>query len=200
MFTVVTSEKVAINQLVALELGYAHQDALQRVFIGFVEKVTPVGTQRAKLVCRELSAALFNRLPLDLRHVSGREVLARINELTGLNFATPNEKYATKKVANFFNLGNGYQAMNMIGRVFNVPDYIWQQQGNGVIYVGSWAQSRWAKLKNLVLPEKLFDQQEASNSAQVATIPQLRPGMRVNGHRITQITFKGNNMVLAWNK
>lgn len=197
IFTVVAPEIIGTNQLVVFDLGYAGRD-LQRWFIGYTEKVVPQGSARAKLFCRQLSAALANKLPLDLRHVSLRDVLTTINEKTGLNFATPDQSYAKRQVANFYNLGNGYQAMNMIGRVFNIPDYIWQQQGNGVIYVGSWADSRWSQVKNIVLPQNLFDQVQANNQARLPAMPQLRPGMRVNGKRLTEITFQQNHMDLIW--
>lgn len=199
IFTVANAGTLAVNQLVLFDVGYSHQDTLQRFFIGFVEKVTPVGQQRTKLVCRELSAALAHPMPLNLRHVSMRDVLTAINEKTCLDFATPGEPYATKKVANFFNLGTGYQAMMMIGRVFNVPDYIWQQQGRGVVYAGSWKHSRWAKTQNVTLPQAMFDKESGGNSARLAAVPALRPGVRVNGHRITDIELNQNHMVLTWN-
>ena len=100
-------------------------------------------------------------------------------------------------MANFFNVGSGYQAMTAIGRLFAIPDYIWQQQ-SGVVYVGSWADSRWAGINNMALPANLFDGQSAQNSAKVAAIPQLRPGLRINGKRLTSVEFEKNHMVIAW--
>ena len=197
IFTVAEPGNISSNQLVVFELGYAGRE-LQRWFIGYVEKVVPVGNARAKLFCRQLSAVLANKLPLDLRHVSLRDVLTKINQDTGLNFATPDQDYAKRQVANFYNLGTGYQAMNMLGRVFNIPDFIWQQQGNGVIYVGSWADSRWSQVKNIVLPANMFDQVQANNQARLPAMPQLRPGLRLNGKRLTEITFQQNHMDLIW--
>lgn len=197
-YTVVTNEAEPVKrfQLVTFDVGYSNQ-SLHRWFIGFVDKVVPVGDKRVKVFCRELSAALAKPLPLNLRHVSARDVVTEINRVTGLNFAMPSTSYSDTKVANFYNVGTGYAAMEAIGRVFNIDDYIWQQQA-GVIYVGSWADSRWAKKKDLLLPAGLFDGQLANNSAKIAAMPQLRPGLRIRGNRITTIEFEKNHMTVAW--
>lgn len=198
-FTVVTAELIKANQLVTFDMGYSQQASMQRWFIGMTETVVPVGDKQVKVFCRELSSALSHSLPLNLRHVSLRDVLAEINTITGLNFATPDQSYSTTKVANFFNVGSGYQAMALLGRVFNIPDFMWQQQ-SGVIYVGSWADSRWASIKNMALPANLFDGQSVNESAMVAAMPILRPGVRINGNRITAIDFQQNKMTLSWKK
>ena len=197
-FTIVSDEEtVNKNQLVTFDFGYSTQDALQRWFIGVTDQVVMTGDKRVKIFCRELSSVLIHTLPLNLRHVSLREVLKAIHDITGLDFSTPDKDYATRKVANFYNLGNGYQAMAALEKVFNIPDFIWQQQ-SGVIYVGSWADSRWASVKNMQLPENLFSDHSAQNSSRVAAIPALRPGVRIGGKRINIIEFAGNHMELKW--
>lgn len=198
-FNVVAGEAIVANQLVTFDIGYSHQSAMQRWFIGVTEKVVPVGNKQVKVFCRELSSALSHPLPLNLRHVSLRDVLAEINTITGLNFATPDKDYSTTKVANFFNIGSGYQAMALLGRVFKIPDFIWQQQA-GVVYVGSWADSRWATIKNMAIPANLFAGHSANERAEIAAIPLLRPGIRVSGNRITSIEFTQNKMTLSWKK
>lgn len=197
-FTIVGDDNaISQNQLVTFDLGYSSQDALQRWFIGITEQIVQTGDKRVKIFCRELSSVLAHTLPLSLRHVSLRDVLKAINDITGVNFSTPDKDYASRKVANFYNLGTGYQAMAALDKVFNIPDFIWQQQ-SGVIYVGSWADSRWASVKNMLLPENLFIEHSAQNSAKVAAFPSYRPGIRINGKRINIIEFAGNHMVLKW--
>jgi len=199
-FTVLVDDVVVKkNQLVTFDFGYTTQASTQRWFIGLTEKIVPVGEKRLKVFCRELSSALSNPLPLNLRHVSARDVVKEINRITGLNFSIPDKPYSTKKVANFYNVGSGYQALESMGRVFKIPDYIWQQQ-SGVIYVGSWADSRWAEIKNMMIPKQLFDGHSANESALIAAIPFLRPGMRVRGNRLTSIEFQKNHMTVSWKK
>jgi len=187
-----------INQAVAFDIGYNQQDNSQRLFLGYVEKVVPQVSGKYQLFCRELSAVLNNPLPLSLRHCSLKTVLKAVHEKTGLNFSIPEQDYSENLIANFFNLGNGYQVMQQLGKVFKIPDFIWQQQGKGIIYVGSWAQSRWAN-REVVLPADVFNQQSAQNSAKILAIPALRPGVELNGLRIDQIEFSGNHMVISWN-
>lgn len=198
-FTVVVDDAISINQLVSFDLGYSQQASLQRWFIGVTDKVVAVGNKRIKVFCRELSSILSHPLPLNLRHVDLRDVVAEINNITGINFATPDAPYTTTKVANFYNLGSGYLAMAAMARVFNINDYIWQQQ-SGIVYVGSWAHSRWADFENIEIPVNMLDGHNANQSARIAAIPQLRPGMGINGNRLTSVEFAQNHMTLGWGK
>ncbi len=191
------TDVVKKGDLVTFDLGWAKQAALQRLFIGWVTKVNPMDNKRVKILCTELSGALRFNVPLDLRHVTLRDVLLQINKLTGLNFATPDADYATRQAANFFNTGSGYQALESIGRVFEIDDYMWQQQG-GIIYVGSWADSRWAAVDDMILPEKLFEGHSANEVSKLAAIPALRPGVRINSRLVNRLDFSENKMTLSW--
>jgi hypothetical protein len=189
---------VAAKQVVSFTLGYAKHDTMQRVFLGFVESVNTVD-KRQKLFCRELSAVLYAPLRLDLRHVTMQEVIADIHTKTGLTFSVGDGAYSSKKVANFYNLGNGYQAMQSMGRVFGIDKYFWQQQGHGVIYAGSWQDSRWADLP-IELGGEMFTEHLSNNSAKLVAIPALRPGVKLNGNIVTKVDFSGNQMVVTWKK
>jgi hypothetical protein len=200
-FTLMSSDnEVKVGQLVVYEFGYSSQDNLQRFFIGSVDKVVHIQDSQTRVFCREISAALANPLALNLRHVSLRDVATEINNITGLNFSIPDQPYADAKVANFYCLGSGYLAMQSMGSVFNIADMIWQQQGAGVIFAGSWADSRWSSIKNMLVPNNLFDNHSVNESARIAAIPQLRPGMRINHNRLTKIEFEKNHMILSWGK
>ena len=114
-----------------------------------------------------------------------------------LNFSIPDQKYSTTKVPHFSNLGNGYQAVETLGRVFEIDDYIWQQQGGGQVYVGSWADSRW-KGRDVELDDLMFKAHLSSQSAEIAAVPGLMPGAVVNGKRLTHVEFAANSMMLTW--
>jgi len=195
-FTVDANDQpIKPRQLVAFQIGYTQQKTMSRLFFGYVESVTDID-RRQRLFCRELSAVLNNPLPLNLRHVKLTSVLAEITRLTGLKFSVPDMPYASTHVANFYNLGNGYQALDRIQSVFSIDDYFWQQQGHGVIYVGSWTDSRWSSRAADISP-RLFDQQ-TNETARVAAIPMLRPGVALNGHRVVDLQFKDNHMEVSW--
>jgi len=197
-FTVTTAaDNIKAGSVAALDIGYANHDDASRLFLGYVESVTPIDGKHCKLFCRELSAMLKMAMPLNLRHPTLRDVLKAIGEKTGLSFSAPDKAYSTTKIPHFANVGNGYQAMDGIGRAFRIDDYLYQQQGEGVVFVGSYADSRWAD-KSVDIDASYFAEQLSSNSAKVAAIPAMRPGVVVNGKRITGLEFAGNFMTMSW--
>ena len=58
-------------------------------------------------------------------------------------------------------------------------------------------QKRWAD-KQVELPPSLFTAHLSNNSATLAAIPSLRPGVMLNGNILTQLDFSGNQMGLKW--
>lgn len=187
-----------VRGLVVLDVGY-NERALQRHFIGHVERCTAPNSQQQVLFCRELTSVLALPLPMNLRHVDLRQVLAEIGARTGLRFRTPDKAYARTKTPYFYNLAAGFQAMDSLGRVFGIPDFIWQQQGDGEVFAGSWADSFWGARAPLPLPAELFDSYQGNQSAMVAALPGLRPGAAINqGERVTSVTLAGTQMALRW--
>ncbi|WP_028681534.1 hypothetical protein [Pseudomonas chlororaphis] len=187
-----------VKGLVTLDIGY-NEAPLQRHFIGYVERCSAANSIEQVLFCRELAAILANPLPLNLRHVDLRAVLGAISEQTGLRFRVPEQPYASVRAPFFYSLAAGYQAMDSLGRVFNIPDFIWQQQGNGEVFVGSWADSFFGTRPPLQLPTELFDGYQGNQSAMVAALPGLRPGATINqGERITSVTLSDNQMGIRW--
>ncbi len=187
-----------VRGLVVLDVGY-NDRALQRHFIGHVERCTSVNSVQQVLFCRELASVLAQPLPMNLRHVDLHQVLAAISERTGLRFRIPVQAYARVKVPYFYSLAAGYQAMDSLAQVFGIPDFIWQQQGDGEVFVGSWADSFWGARAPIPLPKELFDDFQGNQSAMVSALPGLRPGAVINqGERITSVTLAGTQMAIRW--
>lgn len=187
-----------LRGLVTLDIGY-NERALQRHFIGHVERCTAANARQQVLFCRELTSVLALPLPMNLRHVDLRQVLAEVGARTGLRFRVPERAYAQQRVPYFYSLAAGFQAMNSLGRVFGIPDVVWQQQGDGEVFVGSWADSFWGARAPLQLPVELFDSYQGNQSAMVAALPGLRPGASINqGERITAVTLAGTQMAIRW--
>ncbi|TKK40200.1 hypothetical protein PflCFBP13517_16990 [Pseudomonas fluorescens] len=188
----------SVKGLVTLDIGY-NDSTLQRHFIGYVERSTTANSTQQVLFCRELAAILANPLPLNLRHVDLRAVLVEISQHTGLRFRVPEKPYAGVKAPFFYSLAAGYQAMDSLARVFNIPDFIWQQQGDGEVFVGSWADSFFGVRPPLQLPAELFDDYQGNQSAMIAALPGLRPGATINyGERITSVALVDNQMAIRW--
>ncbi|WP_204126914.1 hypothetical protein [Pseudomonas ogarae] len=195
-FTVQSS--APLKGLVTLDIGY-NQSTLQRHFIGYIERCTAANAVEQMLFCRELTAVLANPLPMNLRHVDLRAVLAEISEQTGLRFRVPDRPYAGIKAPYFYSLATGYQAMDSLARVFGIPDFIWYQQGNGEVFVGSWADSFFGLRAPLQIPTELFDGYQGNQSAMVAALPGLRPGAKINtGERVTHLGLEQDKMWLKW--
>lgn len=187
-----------VSGLVTLDIGY-NESALQRHFIGYVERCTTANGVEQIVFCREVAAVLSKSMPMNLRHVDLRAVLADISSKTGLRFRVPDQPYTKVKAPYFYSLAAGYQAMDSMGTVFGIPDFIWQQQGDGEVFVGSWADSFFGARAPLQLPVSLFDGYQGNQSAMVAALPGLRPGASINqGERITSVTLAGTQMAIRW--
>lgn len=195
-FTVQAS--APLKGLVTLDIGY-NESTLQRHFIGYVERCTAANSLQQVLFCRELAAILAKPLPLNLRHVDLRAVLEEVSKHTGLKFRVPDKSYTRVKAPFFYSLATGYQAMDSLARVFSIDDLVWQQQGNGEVFVGSWADSFFGARAPLQLPTELFEGYQDNQSAMVAALPGMRPGATINqGERVTSVALAGTQMALKW--
>lgn len=168
---------------------------LQQFFVGYVHRSVTAGPNKQSVLARELVNLLEKPLPLSLRHVNARDVLGHISAETGLAFTMPAEPYSTRRVAYFYNMASGFHALDEIGRAFGVPDYVWQQNGDGSVYAGSHAHSRWATCP-VELPAHFFSNASSSNRYTCAAIPAMRPGAVLNGQRVADVLLTGNTMTL----
>lgn len=101
----------------------------------------------------------------------------------------PDKSYAEVKAPFLYSLA----------RLFNIHGFIWQQQGDGEVFVGSWADSFFGVRPPLQLPAELFDDYQGNQSAMIAALPGLRPGATINhGERITSVALVDNQMAIRW--
>lgn len=187
---------IANKSAVSFSVGYSQHDGLQQIFEGYIEDVTKVDAKKVHIFCREWLGALAYSIPLSLRHPDMKEVLGIVTEKTGIQFSVPDEDYATKKIPNFVNIGSGLHLLKAIGEVFEVDDFIYQQQGDGVVYVGSWQHCRWNG-RDVDIEDHHFDEQISNKSARLAISPVLRPAVVLNGKRLKSIEYSGNFMTVT---
>lgn len=182
---------------VEFSLGWNIQSELTLFFTGEVATSTPVGYKQQRLLCRELSARLDNTKPVALRHPTLKEVLAKYAELTELSFIVPEKPYADTKVPAFYGLGSAYHAMQNLGAVFHIDDYVWLTQGDGKVFAGSWEDSRW-KGKEVEIPRAVFKKASADGLCAMPAAPAIRPGCVVNkdagGGRVVSVSLSGITM------
>ncbi|ELL0595105.1 hypothetical protein Q6U54_000683 [Vibrio vulnificus] len=183
------------NTIVAIELGWG--DAIDRVFLGYIERVQPAEKGWSELFCRELGAILYKPLDVILRHPTLMQLLSEVTNKTALQFVVPEKAYSKTAIPCFYSDGNGYRVMDELGQAFGIDDLFWQQQGNGQIYVGSWKDSYWAD-KPVTIPSQLMTNHTASKSVNIPAIPKIKPGVVVNGVRLVGVEFKGTEVKITW--
>ena len=192
---VVVSDK-DLSGIVMMNAGWSESQTY-RYFIGYIERSVAINPKQKKLFCRELSATLNRPMDLGLRHVTAKDVLIELSRLTNINFNYPDSPYMDEVAPYFYHLGSGYQAMDTIGRVYEINQYIWQMQTDGSLYVGSWQESRWAD-KPVQIPDDLFTDHMSTNSAKLPMSPALRPGVKFNRGIIHSVQLSSETMVISW--
>ncbi|WP_312156363.1 hypothetical protein [Lelliottia nimipressuralis] len=193
----ITAESVTdcTGQLVRLDLGMG--DTTYRWFTGFVERCGPAENGYKRLFVRELVGALQMKCALSLQHPTLREVCDALGQITGLTITTPERDYAAARIPHFKSAGTGYLAVEGLGAAFSVPDFCWYQLPDGSVFVGSYADSRFAGMP-VSLPEEYASSGAAGNSIQMGLVPAIRPGVVVNGQRITKVEATNSEMRLSW--
>ncbi len=194
-FSILSNEKV--SGLVKYSAGYDPSN-LHLFFTGIVETCFKVDEKQQNIFCRELTSVLNQILPLSLRNVTLKQVLSAITDKTGLQFVVPDQPYADKKAPAFMSVAGGYHAMDSLARVFRIPNMIWQQQGDGKIFVGSWEHSYWANAV-LDLPIKFQEKSGVADTAEIPAEPSMRPGIKLtSGNIITSLQLSDVKMKIGW--
>ena len=182
--------------IVELHLGY-QVNKLAPYFMGVIEsKYQAAG--RWFLTCRELIGALTLPAPLAIRFATMRDVLAKLSEL-GIELICPDADYTTKAVPCFYHQGDGISALRQLGKVYQIPDFIFQQRTDGKVYVGSWQDSGWSRSIINDFSEHPI-KSTSSTKGELIVIPKLRPGLKLNGRYITETTLVGTKQVIRWSK
>lgn len=188
-----------IKGLVSFSAGYDPQQ-MQQVFYGYIENTFQIDQIHHRIFCRELSASLSRLVPLNLRNANIRDVLRAISDETGLQFITPEQPYSAKSAPVFYSMGSGYACLDSMAEVYEIEQFIWQQQGDGKIFVGNWAHSFWGG-KNINFPVEMQSNTGLANSARIACLPKLRPGVFINEScYITKVHWDGQHQNIEWDK
>ncbi|MCX9507557.1 hypothetical protein IG517_13910 [Vibrio cholerae] len=194
IFIVTTTTPPERFALVRFDIGYEQQTA--PFFEGFIDKVEPASNGTFRLIVKELSGILSNPLPISIEHPTMADIFAIITKKTGLEFRLPEADYTKKVIPNFVNQGDGYQCLDKIGKAFQVPDFVWYQDTDQVIYFGAYDHSHFYN-KPMSIPHE-FTSKQSSNSVTFAPFPMLRPGRVAFDKRITKLELFGDEMTAFW--
>lgn len=199
IISVTSDQPVIPGQYIQISMQLGDNPA-QVVFQGVVHNVTPMQKGAYKVVIREFSALLNQRISINLRHCTAENILSYISEKTGLVFVLPDSEWTKQDIARFQHVGGGYGALDNLLRVFQVKQGIWQQQPDGRIYVGELDKSIMQGKAVSLRPEIITNL--SNTGGNIPAIPRLRPGARIrlNDHRkiITDVEINDNMMRLTW--
>lgn len=193
--TAITTEDLT-GQLVRLDIGW--NDMVYRWFTGYVERSSAAENGSQRLFVRELIGVMAENWPVSLQHPTLRDVTEAVSACTGLKFSLPSGvSYTDTAIPHFTHSGTGYQLLANLGRVFSIADYTWYQLPDGAVFMGSYADSRFAAAP-VEIPDEFVKNGAAGNSITLAVIPAIRPGVIVNNRRITQVQINDDEMTLTW--
>jgi hypothetical protein len=175
------------------------------VLLGAVTDVTRLADGLRRVRVRELAAALESPAPLALRHVVPAQVLAALEEGTGVPFLLPTAgEYLRRRQPYFYSQGSARAALEQMAAVWQVPRPVWAQLPDGRIYWGDWSASPF-NAEPLIVPLALVAERDDQGGAlELPALTALRPGMVVQLDRedlrfmVRAATFREDRVRLEW--
>ncbi|MDQ2259083.1 hypothetical protein [Enterobacter soli] len=183
------------GKLVRLDVGYT--DLVLRWFTGYVERSQPAENGFQRLFVREL-VGVFERLwPCSFQHPTLRDVASWLTEHSGLVFSVPDADYSDRPIPHFTHSGTGYQLLDNLGKAFGITDYIWYQLPDGGVYVGGAEKALFAD-RPIEIPHEFSQGAAGGNSMTLPVVQSLRPGVELNGERVTKVHLQNDTMAVSW--
>ncbi|EJF4692775.1 hypothetical protein M8S30_000860 [Salmonella enterica] len=183
------------GKLVRLDVGYS--GLLLRWFTGYVERSQPAENGYQRLFVRELAGVFERMWPCSFQHPTLRDVAGWLEENSGISIAVPDVPYSDKPIPHFTHNGTGYQLLNNLGRAFSITDYLWYPLPDGSLYVGG-AETALFAGRPVEIPAEFSQGTAGGNSMTLPVIQSLRPGVDVNGERVTKVHLTNDTMTITW--
>ena len=196
--TVPFNNNSCIGKTLIINVGY-HND-LQRFFTGYVESEQAAAHNTKKLFIRELIGCYKQNIDCSFQHPTLRSVTEYLTSKNGLQFDLPTADYVNTKIPHFKHSGTGDHLLHEIGRAFNIPEYTFFQTPTGKIYCGSYNDSYFND-KNIALGDnlnKISSSAAGSNIVKIPLIPKLRPGVKINGKKVSIVNLIDDNMTITF--
>lgn len=194
IFEVETKAKPELFTSVRFDIGYENKTAPW--FEGYIDKVQPAANGYHKLTVKELTGILSKRWAVSLEHPTAEKVFDALSGLTGLEFNLPDADYIKTTIPNFVSQGTGYQCLEQVAKAFSIPDCIWFQHTDQMVYFGSHQDSHFHN-KPMALPEE-FTSRQSGNSVTFIPFPMLRPGRAMNDKRVNRVDLIQDEMTAYW--
>lgn len=191
-------EKSLAGAMVQIDLG--RNGEAWRYFSGYVERDQPAENGSRRLFIREAAAILDFDFPCAIQHPTLRDVLDELGRQSGIVFITADAGYVTTPVPYVTHSGSGTQLLALLGRTFSIPDYVWHPMPDGAVFVGSAADSRFARLTLPEIPAQYALGQSGGNSMDIMLLETVRPGVNLPSGRITRVAVNDGKMTLTWER
>ena len=174
------------------------------MFTGAVVKVERIKPGMSRLHCKELSIALQLAIAINKVRVRARDVIALVEQKTGLHFLLPAKApYLDEIRVNFQFSGSCLDALETVRARWGLKDTVWYQLPDGRMYFGHWTQGPFNAAPVPIEP-RLITAQDPSKSALVLPyIPALRPGMLVESNinfRLDSLVFTRDQLQVLYKK
>lgn len=183
------------GKVVRLDVGYT--DLVLRWFTGYVERSQPAENGFQRLFVREL-VGVFERLwPCSFQHPTLRSVASWLTENSGLTFSVPDADYSDRPIPHLTHSGTGYQLLDNLGKAFGIRDYIWYQLPDGGVYIGGAEKALFAD-RSVEIPHEFSQGVAGGNSMTLPVVQSLRPGVQLNGERVTKVHLENDTMGVTW--
>lgn len=183
------------GKLIRLDVGYT--EGLLRWFTGYVERSQPAEKGYQRLFVRELAGVFDRAMPCSFQHPTLREITAWVTEHTGVTVAVPDAGYSDKPIPHFTHSGTGFQLLDTLGRAFSINDYVWYQLPDGSLYVGGAELALFAG-RPVEIPAEFNQGAAGGNTMTIPVVQSLRPGVEVNGQRVTKVNLTNDTMAITW--
>ncbi|PPS50422.1 hypothetical protein [Citrobacter braakii] len=183
------------GKMVRLDVGYAGE--LLRWFTGFVERTQPAEKGFMRLFVRELAGVFDRAWPCSFQHPTLRDVAAWLTENSGITVTVPDANYSSTPIPHFTHSGTGFQLLNNLGKAFGITDYVWYQLPDGSMFAGG-AEAALFAGRPVEIPAEFSQGAAGGNTMTLPVIQSLRPGVEVNGQRLTKVALTNDTMAITW--
>jgi len=183
------------GKMVRIDVGYP--SLVLRWFTGYVERSQPAESGFQRLFVREVCGVFDRNWPCSFQHPTLRQIAAWLEENSGLTFSVPDAAYSDKPIPHFTHSGTGFQLLGNLGKAFGINDYVWYQMPDGGVYVGGAEKSLFAG-KPVDVPAEFSQGAAGGNSMIVPLIQSVRPGVELNGQRVTKVQLNNDIMTITW--
>lgn len=183
------------GKMVRLDVGYSGD--LLRWFTGYVERSQPADKGFVRLFVRELAGVFERAWPCSFQHPTLRDVAAWLTEQSGITVTVPDASYSSAPIPHFTHSGTGFQLLNNLGKAFGINDYVWYQLPDGSMYAGG-AEAALFAGRPVEIPHEFSQGAAGGNTMTLPLIQSLRPGVEVNGERLTRVALTNDTMAITW--